>query len=137
MSCGGQWGNNIDMSARLYSVLRMSILICVSVCSTAAARSDDVSRECVAYIQSRRTTLSCLLESGEGGAEFVDGGVGDGLPHGLVHLLAHVRRHLVHDANGRARGQRSSRPPIWFIANISFSNMTKHTQAKREDSDDC
>lgn len=49
-----------------------------------------------------------LLELGEGGAELVDGGVGDGLAHRLVDLLPHVRRQLVHGADGRSRsGSRS------------------------------
>lgn len=52
-----------------------------------------------------------LLESGEGGAEFVDSGVGDGLADRLVDLALHVRRQLVHRARSRAHHTTASRTP--------------------------
>lgn len=59
-----------------------------------------------------------LLELGEGGAELVDGGVGDGLPHRLVDLLPHVRRHLLHYADSRPRsGSRS--PGVRIVQHLS------------------
>lgn len=117
--------------------VRQSVHVCtgnmntdmfVSVSGTAASRSDDVSDKGVAYIQWCYRQHCRLLESGEGGAEFVDGCVGDGLPHGLVELRARVRRHLVQRARHRARGEASSaRPPICFIVNISVSSRTEQT----------
>lgn len=62
-----------------------------------------------------RTGMSCagrvgLLEPCEGGAEFVDGGIGDGLAHRLVDLLLHVRRQLVHSAGRHGRAARPRAP---------------------------
>lgn len=61
-----------------------------------------------------------LLEARERWAEFVDGGVGDGLPDGLVDLLSHVRGQLVDGAGRRAHRAAAARPP-------TQSHHTLHT----------
>lgn len=64
--------------------------------------------------------IVCLLESGECGAELVDGGVGDGLADSLVDLLPHVWWQLVHGTHSRARCTSAAGTPNIFVYKLRY-----------------